>query len=158
MGLSSAHHCKHAAPEKPFWKIPQRGEESHHSLCNYLNHRRGAKRQLCQDSRKDCCLCVLVSPLQSTNDSACASLQAHVELFSSVGLFSCQGHLGGNVQGCGWEPESGALPWNFAVQQLCLAAWRLLFTTEHKCLEQIQRKMMETAVAHSPLGYVLPGT
>lgn len=133
-------------------------EESHPSLCNYLNHTWEAKWHLCQDSWKDCPPCVSVSPLQSINDSACASLQVHFELFWSVGLFSCQGRSGGNMQRCGWEPESGALPWHFPVQQLCLAAWWLLFTPEHKCLEKIQRKMTETAIAHSPLGYVLPGT
>lgn len=39
-----------------------------------------------------------------------------------------------------------------------LGCMTLLFTPEHKCLGQIQRKMMEPTVAHPPLGYVLPET
>ena len=157
-GLSLCPPCEHAAPEIPSWKSPRRWEESHRSHCNRLNFTWGSTWQLCQNSWKDCPLRASVSLLQSRNGSACASLQAHLDLFSPVGSCSHQGCSGGNMQRCGWEPGSGALLWNSAVQQLCLAAWRPLFTPEHTCLEEIQRKMKETAAAHSPLGYGLPGT
>lgn len=51
-----------------------------------------------------------------------------------------------------------SLPRSSALQQLCLAVRALHFTLEHEGLEQTQRKMMETALAYSPLGHVLPGT